>query len=372
MHKDKYNTKTFINKAILIHEDTYGYSLVNYINSKEKVEIVCKTHGIFEQTPNSHLRGRGCPKCKYSLQNKRTTHSQFLEKIDKVSPKREWKILNTYETSDTLILIEDSFGLYEIPAKALIQGSQPSLNYSLDKTKYMVDKFNITHNYAYDYSKFSYTSCFEKATIICKTHGEFEQQISTHTSGHGCPKCGITVTANKNKKEMDYFFEKSKAIHGDKYDYSKVNIEATTSKVEIICPHHGSFYQLPYDHFRGYGCARCGKKGFTRTEYIKFAKDRQGILYIIRLYNSEEEFYKIGITSVSVQKRFSGSCSMPYNYDVVYEHTCDPGCVWDLEKKYHRKYKDKRYSPLIAFGGQTECFTTDLPIKELINSLTEK
>ena len=51
----------FIEKANLVHNNKYDYSLVNYINNKTKVKIICKKHGAFEQIPDSHLRGRGRP-----------------------------------------------------------------------------------------------------------------------------------------------------------------------------------------------------------------------------------------------------------------------------------------------------------------------
>lgn len=63
--KSKKDTKqVFIKKAIKVHGDKYNYSLVDYINSKTKIKIVCPKHGIFEQTPNNHLKGCGCKKCK--------------------------------------------------------------------------------------------------------------------------------------------------------------------------------------------------------------------------------------------------------------------------------------------------------------------
>lgn len=55
----------FIKEAKLIHGDRYNYSLVEYINSKTKVKIICKEHGVFEQIPNSHLLGKCCNKCGY-------------------------------------------------------------------------------------------------------------------------------------------------------------------------------------------------------------------------------------------------------------------------------------------------------------------
>lgn len=62
----KPTTEEFIENAKLIHGNKYNYSLVNYIKHKIKVNIICKEHGIFEQQPNNHLSGQGCPKCKES------------------------------------------------------------------------------------------------------------------------------------------------------------------------------------------------------------------------------------------------------------------------------------------------------------------
>ena len=53
----------FIEKARAVHGDRYNYDRVVYIASKRKVKITCKAHGIFEQTPNHHLSGKGCPSC---------------------------------------------------------------------------------------------------------------------------------------------------------------------------------------------------------------------------------------------------------------------------------------------------------------------
>lgn len=57
------NTQSFIAKAKAIHGSTYGYHKVNYLRSKEKVAIVCKTHGVFYQAPTDHLSGKGCSAC---------------------------------------------------------------------------------------------------------------------------------------------------------------------------------------------------------------------------------------------------------------------------------------------------------------------
>ena len=57
------NISDFIKNATNVHGTKYDYSKVNYINNHTKAIITCRKHGDFEQTPNSHLNGRGCPKC---------------------------------------------------------------------------------------------------------------------------------------------------------------------------------------------------------------------------------------------------------------------------------------------------------------------
>lgn len=59
----KYNQESFISEAKNIHGDKYDYSLVKYIKLREKVVIVCSTHGEFEQYPFHHLSGAGCKQC---------------------------------------------------------------------------------------------------------------------------------------------------------------------------------------------------------------------------------------------------------------------------------------------------------------------
>jgi hypothetical protein len=69
--KEKSNTEEFIKKSNEIHNNTYDYSLVNYINCENKVIMICKKHGQFKQMPHSHLDGKGCKICKNSKGERR-------------------------------------------------------------------------------------------------------------------------------------------------------------------------------------------------------------------------------------------------------------------------------------------------------------
>ena len=61
------------------------------------------------------------------------------------------------------------------------------------------------------------------------------------------------------KYNKEDFISKAIAIHGNKYDYSKVNYLNSRTKVCIICPEHGEFWQTPHNHLKGYGCRKCGQ-----------------------------------------------------------------------------------------------------------------
>ena len=85
------------------------------------------------------------------------------------------------------------------------------------------------------------------------------------------------MTQKKTKTEI--FIEKARKIHGDKYDYSKAEYINAKTKICIICPKHGEFWQEPYSHVNlGCGCFKCGRETttsklriFTREECLDIA-----------------------------------------------------------------------------------------------------
>ena len=61
------------------------------------------------------------------------------------------------------------------------------------------------------------------------------------------------------RKTNQEFIEGAVKTHGYKYDYSKVSYSDNRSKIIIICPIHGEFWQSPIAHLRGNGCPQCGR-----------------------------------------------------------------------------------------------------------------
>ena len=115
-----------------------------------------------------------------------------------------------------------------------------------------IREVQLIHHNRYDYSKLEYVNNKTKVCIICPDHGEFWQILSDHLNGKGCPQCAGNVRYNK-----DTFVEKAKIIHNDRYDYSKVQYVNAHTKVCIICPEHGEFWQTPNNHLNGNGCPLC-------------------------------------------------------------------------------------------------------------------
>lgn len=105
--------------------------------------------------------------------------------------------------------------------------------------------------------------------------------------------------------------------------------------------------------------------GFSRSEFIEVCErnnNGKGILYLIRCWMGDEIFYKIGITSLSVEERYNHDGSspigrMPYFYKLVWKIEEDASEIWDLELQFKRNIKDTKYQPEIKFGGSVkECF----------------
>ena len=126
----------------------------------------------------------------------------------------------------------------------------------------------------YDYSKVEYKNYKEKVCIICPKHGEFWQSPGSHLQGQeGCKKCCNEKLGRNIFKTQDDFVKESRDVHGDKYDYSKVEYKGDKEKVCIICPEHGEFWQIPHNHLKGKGCPDCyGNRKLTKEKFIEDAK----------------------------------------------------------------------------------------------------
>jgi very-short-patch-repair endonuclease len=266
------NTEKFIAISNEIHNNKYNYSLVDYKNTRIKVSIICKLHDIFEQTPDNHLKGHGCPKC--SNVNKSNTN-EFTINSNKIhNNKYNYSLVDYINSKQKVSIICPTHGIFDkSPTNHLNGQGCPKCKGKNITKEDLIKKFNEIHNNKYDYSIVNYSNCNTPIKIICPIHGIFEQKTKNHLSGNGCNICG-----GSNKKTTNQFISESIKIHKNKYDYSLVNYKNAKYKVKIICMEHGIFKQMPYHHINGSGCPKCtNSKGENKINNIL---DENNINYI--------------------------------------------------------------------------------------------
>lgn len=178
---------------------------------------------------------------------------------------------------------------------------------------------------------------------------------------------GHTPSIKSAIDKTDYFIKKSKYLHGNKYVYKYSKYENSTKKVTIICKKHGIFYKSPTFHLLGEGCQKCGNIIKNSWSYSKWENQgkcsnnfRSFKFYIIKCWDNNEIFFKVGKTFRLISERFKNKNAMPYKFEIIYEEIGDAIYISKLEKEYQKKLKEYRYTPFKQFDGCTECFTNIL------------
>jgi hypothetical protein len=217
----------FVYESKLIHGDVYSYNKSIFLGKKKKLTIYCNKHHLyFQQTPEKHLAGHGCPKCRYekASASKMKTLDEFIER------------------SKTI------------------------------------------HGNKYDYSHSIYKGSDKPITLICHEkdnngieHGKFDITPNNHlhkSNPQGCPKCGRISSALKRVKPFETFVKEANVVHDNKYSYVKETYTNASSIVDIICPIHGLFPQKGTDHIcLKQGCPKCSNQmSMAEEEIVNFLK----------------------------------------------------------------------------------------------------
>ncbi len=213
--------ETFEARAHHVHQRRYGYGSATYVNQRTKVTITCPVHGVFSQLPGAHLRGAGCRRC-------------GLERM----------------------AVRQQLSTEEFVARAV-----------------------QVHQGRYRYPHTKYASSKQPVQVECLTHGEFSITPNAHLSGLGCRRCA----AQSKFLDQEEFLAKARAVHGERYDYSKVTYTDTKSLITIVCPEHGEFHQRSGAHLQGSGCPSCGAKSANKRSnlgrFVARARARHGERY---------------------------------------------------------------------------------------------
>jgi hypothetical protein len=163
-----------------------------------------------------------------------------------------------------------------------------------------------------------------------------------------------------------YFIHKAQLKHNGKYQYPNFKYVSGKQKIKIVCDTHGVFEQTIESHLYGNGCKKCSKlfSNFNKESWLKKIKNNNCFFYILKFYNNDEKFIKIGITSKNVNYRYR--LEKKYKYEVIKLYEDSASKIFDLEKLFLKVFENYKYKPNLPFEGKNECFNIN-SINKIIN-----
>jgi len=315
----------FIDKAEQKHGTKYDYSQSNYEGSSQKIIIICKLHGEFNQIPYDHECGHGCPTCANDLNAKNAT---------------------------------------------------------LD-TKEIIQRFKEKHGSRYDYSLVKYTKYHSKVTVTCLVHGDFYPTPANHINGTGCKKCArmATLKARINKQiSEEYNFaamfpKKAKMWHPTKNKNIKPDefLPMSNQKAHWQCKFGHEFF-VPISSVarsKSNGCSKCSHQ--TSAPEVRILAECEYIFSeVLSRFHIEKNEIDVYIPELKIGIEYDGS----------YWHKSKE----KKDKKKNKFLKEKNISlirvrefPLNKIDKNDICVSQDKIIKEdidrifeIINSLSKK
>jgi len=281
----------FIERSNIIHNDKFDYSLVVYINNKTKIKIICKKcNNILEQIPYDHLRGFGCSICsgnKKSTTENFINKSIIIHNNKFDYSLVEYK--GTHKK--VKILCKKCNNVFEQSPRAHIQQKQGCSFCSGTKkltTLSFIDKSLKTHGDKYDYSLVNYINNKTKVKIICPVHNEFLQRPNDHLSGRGCPMCKESTGELKirkilEKNNINFIYQKrfKKCINK-----SSLSFDFYLPKYNICIEFDGKQHYESINFFGG----KDGLKNSIKRDKIKNKYCKNNNIILIRIkYNENVE-----------------------------------------------------------------------------------
>jgi len=230
--KEKFNNK-------------FNYIENTYISYKKPTKIICPIHGLFIQTPQSHMNSvHGCPKC--------------------------------------------------------AKDSKVTLNINS-----FIKRANNIHNNKYNYTKSVYIDRNTYLIVICLKHGDFKTTPDNHLNinKYGCPKCGKEKMILSQRLTTKKYIEQAINIHGSYYDYSKTIYTGAHNKIIVICPEHGKWQPTASNHKNNKsGCPQCAFIKRSNSKYETYVEE-----YLINnniKYQREQSFINLVNTKTDCYLRF--------------------------------------------------------------------
>ena len=198
--------------------------------------------------------------------------------------------------------------------------------------------------------------------VLSNVNGEFFVSPNNHVRGKGCKQCAIEKNASRCRLTFEEFLERAKKVHGDKYDYSKVEYLNNSTEVAIICPEHGIFFQTPGHHMDGEGCPICKESKLEKLVRENLEKDN---IEYVKEY-SPKWAGKFRYDFFIPSKKIVIECQGYHHYYPVYYSTKEKGI-----KNYIKRVKDDlKKKELCEKNGLSMIYFTNDKLKKS-NEITD-
>jgi Zn finger protein HypA/HybF involved in hydrogenase expression len=206
-----------------------------------------------------------------------------------------------------------------------------------------------------------YTGSADLLGCECKVcNHQWDGKWKHLSQGHGCPLCGGSLkwTLESIKEELIKNFPD--ICISDDQIYKNAN-----DSVSWYCKACDRNWSQRWSELKAVknrnGCAECNPKKGVGAFNLKTAERNKlkwleipAILYTIKIFDENEIFYKVGVTTRTTKQRFKGC--LPYKYEVINEVYDNLYNITVAEQQYHKENQHNSYTPLKLFDGSTECY----------------
>lgn len=276
------------------------------------------------------------------------TEKEFIEEVERLYGKGSFEIVGTFKGISSSILMKDKYGILSFKKARQILHYQPTIMLALNKTEYFMNQ--LKDKYPEQSEDIIPMSEYKNANTKMLFKNRFG--VVSITPGNLLAGHFPTIRTAVNRKE--YFKNQLLYLYDNKYDFIIESTDRHKGRCTLICPIHGE-QSIDNDHiFNGSGCPMCNH-----------GWEKSNLFYLIRLYNKEESFYKLGIShrlKNGKVRRYKEYKNLGYEIEElkIVEFDDFVECK-DFETKLKRLIKNNIYMPKFwANENTTECFTADL------------
>lgn len=258
----------------------------------------------------------------------------------------EVEVISRFKGMFKPILVKDKYGILSYQNASNVLTGVPSIKAALNKTEYFYAKLKDKHPEIADkvIPQTEYEAA-KKEMLFMTQFGVVKSTPDALLSGH-MP----TIRSAINRKE--YFKNQLLFLYGDKYDFEITSTDRHKGRVTLICPIHGKQSIDSDSVFLGVGCPECNKSW-----------EKSNVFYLIRLHDSSESFFKLGISYLKNGKvrRFGDYEKLGYSVDPIKVIEFNDFLeARQFEQSLKNIIKPNLYTPKRwEAHSSTECFSDD-------------